>query len=70
MCLFFSRYSKALEFSLTKILTGELNFFDIALINGKKITISPIPILFCIANIFILLLYNLYYIFFLYKFYL
>ena len=45
--------SKALEFSLTKILTGELNFFDIASINGKKITISPIPILFCIANIFI-----------------
>ena len=30
MNLFFSRYSEALEFSLTKILTGQLNFFDMA----------------------------------------
>ena len=31
----------------------ELYFFDIALIKGKKITVSPIPILFWTANIFI-----------------
>ena len=34
------------EISLTRTLTGTANFFAIASINGKKITISPIPILF------------------------
>ena len=36
----------ALEFSLTRTLTGVSNFFDIASMKGKKITISPIPLRF------------------------
>ena len=43
----------AFEFSFARILTGVLNFFAIASINGKKITISPIPFLFWIVKIFI-----------------
>ena len=43
----------AFEFFFTRMLTGTPNFFEIASINGKKITISPIPILFCMAKILI-----------------
>ena len=38
--------SLAFEFSLTNKLTGAPNFFEMALIKGRKITVSPMPILF------------------------
>ena len=52
--LFSYKNSLAFEFSFTKILTCAFSFFEIASINGRNITISPIPILFCITNTFIL----------------
>ena len=42
-----------IKLGCTNKLIGELYFSDIALMKGKKITVSPIPILFWIANIFI-----------------
>ena len=52
-------YSLAFVLSFINRVIGELYFLEIASIKGKKITISPIPIRFCITSIFICF-YNLY----------
>ena len=50
-------YTSNLNF--IKSVTDVLYFFEIASTKGKKITMSPIPIRFCITSIFICF-YNLY----------
>ena len=47
------KYISTLVFFFAKIVTGVLNFLEIASINGRNIIMSPIPILFCKINIFI-----------------